>query len=263
MNKILIIGKNSFIGSNLKKYLSKEFKVKNLSFEDIINKKVSFFSEFSHVINTTIHKKYIYGNYNKLYDLDRKFVSRFKKISFTYIFLNSRKIYFQKENISENSFIKPISNYGRNKFKTETFLKKKLKTKLLSLRISNIIGRRIIISKRNHHKLFFDNFLAIRNYKKKIIIADDYKDFLSIIQFCKIITDLISQKINGIYNVSLSQKVYVSELVKWIDKKFYNKISFTDNRKDSFTLSNKKLLKKICVKPTKYELKKFCKKILK
>ena len=263
MTKILIIGQNSFIGSNLKKYLSKKFEVTILSFENVMNKNQSFFVQFSHVINTAIHKKYIHMNYNKLYDLDRKFISRFKKINFIYIFLNTRKIYFQKENISEISVIKPISNYGRNKFKTETFLKKKLKRKLLSLRIGNIIGKRIKKNKRNNHKLFFDNFLFLRKYKKKIIVADDYKDFLSIIQFSQITTDLISKKINGIYNVSLSEKVYVSELVKWLDEKYFKKISFTGNQKDSFTLSNKKLLKKIYIKPVKLELKKFCKNILK
>ena len=263
MNKILIIGQNSFIGSNLKKYLSKKFNVINLSFEEVINKNETFFLNFSHVINTAIHKKYINRNYNKVYDLDRKFISKFKKNNFIYIFLNSRKIYFQKQNISEVSTIKPISNYGRNKFKTETFLKKKLKRKLLSLRIGNIIGKRIIKNKRNHHKLFFDNFLVLRKYKKKIIVSDDFKDFLSITQFNEIITSLINKKINGIYNISLSQKIYVSELVEWLDSKYFKKIIFTGTRKDSFTLSNKKLLKKISIKPTKLELKNFCKNILK
>ena len=86
-------------------------------------------------------------------------------------------------------------------------------------------------NKRNYHKLFFDNFLVLRKYKKKIIAADDFKDFLSIIQFSQIIRALISKKINGIYNVSLSEKVYVSELVKWLDKKYFKKISFMGNQK--------------------------------
>jgi len=263
MNKILIIGKKSFIGSNLNKYLPKKFEVVILSFEEVINKNQNFFLKFTHVINTSIHKKYINHPYIKKYDLDRKFVLKFNKINFIYIFLNTRKIYFQKTNIGEGSIIKPISNYARNKFKTETFLKRKLKRKLLSLRIGNIIGKRIVKSKRNNHKLFFDNFLVMRKFKKKIIVADDFKDFLSIIQFCKIIKILINKKISGIYNVSLSEKVHVSELVNWIDAKYLKQISFEGKRKDSFTLSNKKLLKVIDIKPSKHELKKFCKNILK
>ena len=44
--KILIIGKKSFIGSNLKNYLSKFFDVKSISYEDIKNKKKIFFHLF-------------------------------------------------------------------------------------------------------------------------------------------------------------------------------------------------------------------------
>ena len=98
MYKLLIIGKNSFIGSSLKNYLLKRNNFEILSFEEIINKKSSFFLQFTHVINTAIHKNYVKKKYNKIYDLDRKFIYKFKKINFIYIYLNSRKIYFQKKN---------------------------------------------------------------------------------------------------------------------------------------------------------------------
>ena len=42
MNKILIIGKKSFLGSNLKKYLSKNLQLDNFSFEEIVKKKFPF-----------------------------------------------------------------------------------------------------------------------------------------------------------------------------------------------------------------------------
>ena len=41
MKKILIIGKKSFLGSNLKKYLSKNLQLDNFSFE-IVKKKFIF-----------------------------------------------------------------------------------------------------------------------------------------------------------------------------------------------------------------------------
>ena len=126
MNKILIIGKKSFIGSNLKKILSKNFYVKCLSFEEAIKKKNSFFSEYSHVINTSIHKNYINKSYKLIYDLDKRFILKFKKINFIYIFLNTRKIYLPKFNIKENSVKRPICFYSKNKLKTEKYLKKKI-----------------------------------------------------------------------------------------------------------------------------------------
>lgn len=263
MKKILIIGKNSFIGSNLKKHLKKSYYINCLSFKQVISKNNNFFLNYSYVINTSIHKQYINQKYKLLFDLDRRFIEKFDKINFIYVFLNTRKIYSPKANISEKSVKKPLCNYGKNKLKTENFLRKKLGSKLLSLRISNIIGYKIVKNKRNNHKLFFDNYLKMRQQNKKIFINDDFKDFLTIYQFSKIIRELIKKNISGIYNVSLSKKIYLSELLRWFDKKFYKKIFFLNQSKNSFYLSNKKLLKKIKTKPLKSDLKKFCKNIFK
>ena len=78
----------------------------------------------------------------------------------------------------------------------------------------------------------------------------------------KVVKHIIEHKIKGIYNVSLGQKVYISEIVEWLDNKFFKNIKFIDSQKDSFTLSNKKLLKKIKISLTKKQLKLFCKKLI-
>ena len=258
MIKILIIGKKSFLGSNLNLYLSKFYEIEMLSYEQAIKKKINFFNKFTHIINTSIHANYIMKKYNPIFDLDLKFIKKFDKINFFYIYLNSRKIYFPKENINENSLISPIGNYGKNKYKTEKFLKKKLKKKLVSLRISNVIGKRLKKNSRNNHKLFFDNFLKYRKNKKKIFVYNDFKDFISITQFCRIIKQIIKLQIWGTYNVSISEKIYVAQIVKWLDKRFFEKVSFIEKKKDSFTLSNKKLLKKIKIKINKNQLQSYC-----
>lgn len=263
MKKILILGKYSFIGSNLSKYLKKFYTIKCLSFEDAMKKNINYFEKYSHVINTSIHKNYIKKKYKLSFDLDRKFILKFDKISFIYIFLNSRKIYLAKANITEKSLKKPLCYYSKNKLITENFLKSKLRNNLLSLRISNIIGNKIILKKRNIHNLFFDNYLKFRSRNKPIVVKNEFKDFLSITQFCKIINILIKKNIYGIYNVSLSKKIFLSEILEWIDKNFYKKIKFIKSSKDSFYLSNRKLIKKIKIKLFKSELKTFCKKILK
>jgi dTDP-4-dehydrorhamnose reductase len=264
MVKILIIGKKSFLGSNLNNYLKVFFKVDIFSYEEIIKKNLSFFKTYTHIINTAIHKNYVKNKYNIKFDLDRKFITNFKKINFSYIFLNSRKIYSPKENITENTRPKPVSNYGKNKFITESFLKYKLKKNLISLRISNIIGKRIFRNNRSNHKIFFDNFTKYKKKNKEITVDNDFKDFLTINQFCYILRKIISNnKIHGIFNVSLSQKIYISEIVSWLDRKFKKKIIFEETRKDSFTLSNKKLLKKIQIKLHKKDLEKFCNKLVK
>ena len=99
MKKILIIGRTSFLGSNLKINLSKSYNIDNLSFSEVIDKEINFFSKYSHIINTTIHPNYIKRKYNFNFDLDKKFINKFKKIQFKYIYLSSRKIYLQKKKI--------------------------------------------------------------------------------------------------------------------------------------------------------------------
>ena len=142
MKKILIIGKKRFIGSNLKKYLSKNYDVDIIDFKKADNEKIFFFNKYSYVINTSIHKSYINNKYDRSFDLDRKFISKFRSISFNYIFLNTRKIYIPKENIFENSTLNPCDFYSTNKLKTEKYLLSKIKKNLISLRVSNIIGKR-------------------------------------------------------------------------------------------------------------------------
>ena len=141
-------------------------------------------------------------------------------------------------------------------------LKKKIKNRLISLRISNILGKRIYKTKRNNHKLFFDNFLKYRKNNKIISVNNDFKDFLSIDQFCLIVLKIITLKIHGIYNVSISEKIFISDLISWIDKKFLKRLTFINEQKDSFTLSNKKLIKKININLTKKQLMNFCKKLI-
>ena len=42
-----------------------------------------------------------------------------------YYFLDTRKIYYPRDNIKENYKKNPISNYGKNKSKTENLINKK------------------------------------------------------------------------------------------------------------------------------------------
>jgi dTDP-4-dehydrorhamnose reductase len=261
MNKILIIGKKSFLGSNLKIQLSKKFDTDIFSFEKIISKDLSFFNKYTHIINTSIHPNYINKKYNKKFDLDHRLIKRFKKIDFFYIFLNSRKIYLPKDKITEKSELKPKKNYEKNKIITETYLQRNIKNKLISLRISNVLGNRLFKSTRHNHRIFFDNFLILKK-RKSLTVNNDFKDFITIDQFCKIIGKIVEKNIHGIFNVSLGKKIFISEIVNWIDKTFYKRIKFIKKQNDSFTLSNKKLLTKIQITITKNQVKTFCKKLM-
>ena len=217
--------------------------------------------EFNYIINCTSNKNLIKKKYDKKFDHDLIIAKKIKNFNCNLIFLSTRKIYKAQFNIKENSPKHPQCNYSKNKLITEKSLKRILKNKILILRISNIIGIPKI-HKRKLHETFIDQFFKF--VKKGYIFENDriYKDFVSIKKFCEILFKIINKNIVGIYNLSLGKKVYLNELVQWLNTSNNKKITKLNLKKgfnnDSFTLNNKKLMKKLKIKNSLAELKKDC-----
>ena len=258
MKKILIIGKRGFIGKHLYKYLKQKNYTKNISFKDI-NKIKSKLDNYDFIINTSINKNYIFKRYNKKFDNDLKITDYINNNRTIYCLLSTRKVYKNGPNLKENSKILPKSNYSKNKLITEKKISKKFKNNLLILRPSNIIGD--TNSTKRIHKTFIDIFQ--KNIQKGFIYDNEknFKDFLSINKFCEIIEKIINKKLTGTFNVSIGRKVYLNDLINWLNtynKKKFKTIKHLKIEKESFYLNNKKLMSKIKIKNSLNELKNFC-----
>ncbi len=258
MKKILIIGKRGFIGNHLYKYFKKKFHTKKISFKDL-KKFKNKINNFDFIINTSINKNYISKKYNKKFDNDLKISEFINNKKTVYCFISTRKVYPNKANLKEISKVSPKSQYSKNKLITEDKISKKFKTNFVILRVSNIIGD-TKISKRIHFT-FIDIFQ--KNIKKGIVFNNGkaFKDFLSIDKFCQILQEIIERKLTGIYNISIGQKVYLNDLIGWLNK--FNKKKFRtkkiiNSKKESFYLNNKKLMSKIKIQNSLKELKEFC-----
>ena len=267
---LIIIGKKSFIGSNIYNNLRKKKKLLILSYKDFMKLPDSVISRYDYVCNCSVNKNNVKSNYKKNLDFDFKIAEKIEKINTTFIFLSSRKVYKPKQNIYETSKLQPIDKDSNNKIISEKLLKKKLKSNLLILRISNVIGLKKNKNYRQIHKTFFDNYLSYGRMKKKIEYNDQFKDFITIEQLSKIFFLILKKKLHGIYNVSIGQKIYIKEILSWLNKNNENKKNFILIKKKrnqidkySFSLNNSKLSKKINYKPKKIELKKFCLKLSK
>ena len=95
-----------------------------------------------------------------------------------------------------------------------------------------------------------------------------FKDFISSKKLGHLISKLIKLKAIGTYNLSIGKKIYLDDIIRWLN--FYNPNSFKiinqdklNFNKDSFYLNNNKILKKTKIKMTISDLKKDCKKISK
>ena len=265
-NKIIVIGRKSFLGSNLSLYLKKKNFILNIDYKTFIKKKLIFIDNFDYVINCTSNQSYVENKYLKKNDFDLAIANKIKNLDIKMIMLSSRKVYKNGTNLKESSVLKPKSNYSRNKLRTEKALLKILKKKILILRISNVIG---LNTKKNNklHRVFIDVFFE--NIKKGIIFnnKNSYKDFIPVNKFCEIVDKLIIFNAYGIYNVSLGKKVFLRTIVSWLN--LYNKkdVTYINSSKkhqlDNFTLNNDKLMKAIKIKNTPQDLKKYCIKLSK
>lgn len=144
---------------------------------------------------------------------------------------------------------------------TEKKISEIIPNKIVILRISNILG----LKKSNYRKIhssFIDNYIKYTIFYKKVLYNNDFKDFITIKQFTKIFYNIIKNNLLGTYNVSLGKKIYVSEILKWLNYKNLNKKKFFIKKnsinKDSFTLNNEKLLNLLKIKVNKSEIKNFC-----
>ena len=257
--KIIIIGKKSFLAFYIKKHLNNKLKILLISFKNFIKLDNSQLEKYDYICNCSISKNYQNKKYKLNNDIDIKIVNKIKDLKIKYIFLSSRKVYKPKKNLSESSKLAPIDNYAKNKLITENKIQLLLKKRSLILRISNIIGKPI----KNPNKVtknFIDNYIDYKRRNKSIEYIDCFKDFLSIKQFTTIFLNIVNNDLNGIFNVSLGKKIFISEILSWLnrynDKIFKPTYKLEDN--NSFYLNNKKLIKKINIRIKKADLKKYC-----
>ena len=265
--KILIIGQKGLIGKNLFKYFkTKKIKVYSLNFQGFLKKKNKDINKFDIIINCTSNQKFIKNQYQIKNDNDLIIAKKIIHSKIKLVMLSTRKIYKVKFNINELDKKKPNCNYSKNKIISEISVRKILANRVLILRISNIISYPNS-NKRKLHKTFSDIFFEMA--KKGFIYKNNkaYKDFISIKKFNQIVLELIKKNSFGLFNVSLGKKIYLNQLITWLN--FYNsmKIKIINPKNsfnnDSFTLNNKKLMHKIKIKNDVSDLKNECLKISK
>ena len=258
--KILIIGQNGLIGKNLFNYFKyRKINIYRISFESFLKK--NNIKSFDIIINCTSNQKFVKNKYANKNDNDLIVAKKIINLKTKLVMLSTRKIYKTKFNIKELDKKEPNCNYSKNKLISEVSVKKILRSRVLTLRVCNIINFPNK-HKRKLHNTFSDIFFEMA--KKGFIYNNKkiFKDFISISKFNQIVYELIKKDSFGIFNISLGKKIYINKLITWLN--FYNtkkikvinpKNSFNN---DSFTLNNNKLMKQIKIKNNILEFKNEC-----
>jgi nucleoside-diphosphate-sugar epimerase len=262
---LLLIGKNSFIASNIYNILKNKIYIKKISYKYFLLLKNKDLIKFNFIANCSLHPNYVQNKYNKNFDLDLKILNKIEGLNINFIFFSTRKVYRPKFNINEKQVLCPQDNYASNKIVTESLVKRLLPGNYLILRISNIVGLRTNPNKKQVHKLFIDNFINFKRNKNIPKYEGVYKDFISAKQFTEIFLLILKKNLKGIYNISLGKKIFIDDIVDWLT--YYSDNTFKlQNLKDkknnfnldSFTLNNNKIKKILNISISKKNLKNYC-----
>lgn len=231
MKKILITGKNSYIGNSFKEWLNQwpnEYQVDEVETRDDIWKEVDFSSYDSilHVagiahIKETKENQSLYYKVNR--DLAVDIAKKAKKEGVKqFIFLSSMSVYGLTTGvIDENTPLLPKSAYGKSKLEAEQEISKlqDQNFKLAIIRPPMVYGEN---SKGNYSKLsklakITPIFPDIDN-KRSMIYIDNLSEF---------VRNLISKNKYGIYHPQNNEYVKTSEMVRKISEVHEKKIYLT------------------------------------
>lgn len=223
MKKVLIAGKNSYVGKNLKTYLEKYpegYSIKSISLRDDLWKKINF-AEYDVVFHVAamVHKKEkpemeaLYFNVNR--DLAIEVAKKAKKAGVKqFIFMSTMAIYGEEGKVEQEVLItkdtrpNPKSFYGKSKLEAEYELKKLSDEsfKLVILRPPMIYGP---ACPGNYARL---KKIAVKSPIFPLI--DNHRSMLNIDKLCLYIKEYIDFRVEGTYLPQDDEYVNTSLLVK-------------------------------------------------
>ena len=259
-SKIMILGSSGFIGKNIQKYLlNKKFsniispssvecnllKYRNLKkyfYELMDSPEIIIYS--AGLARSKISSKKNMDENNKMLENLLKIIDK-KKLK-CFIFLSSIDVYDLNQNkiFNENHVLTSKLLYGKSKIYGENLLKRKIsRRKLLIFRTPGVFGK----SSSSVINLFIQNIY----YKNYIIVenkGNNYRDFLYVKDFTKIIFLFFTNQYSGTYNISSGKSLKVIEIINLISKvvkEKYKTVYKIDKKRDfDVSISNLKFMKK-------------------
>jgi len=228
---VIIIGKNSYIGRYLSNYLecNGQANLIALSSEDCdllnYNNVTNRFSSlpknastivFLSAINKSIDNSF--QSFKKNIDMVKNFVDNARLLNITsIIYLSSVDVYGKNPDlpITENTSINPDTWYGLSKYVCEWILResKGLNCPIAILRIPGIFGYS------HGDKSVIGKMVSTIKSENRIYIhgtGQTIRDYVSIDDLCRLISELIQLKYNGVLNIATGQSRSIIEISRLI-----------------------------------------------
>jgi nucleoside-diphosphate-sugar epimerase len=250
-----ITGATGSLGTYLKKYLEKQYILKEFD-GDITNKeKVSNwigmfkFDIIIHLaalvpINIVESQKFLAKEINyKGTKIIIEEIKKLKKKPWFFFSSTSHVYHYNKKKIHEKTKTKPITYYGKTKQMAENYLLGQ--SKYLKICIARIFS----FVTPNQKECFFipQMYNKINNTEENKILINNinhYRDFISIEDLCSAILTLIKLQYVGIINICSAKKISLKKIISLLN--FKKKLIYVKNNLESTKLiGNNAKLKKL------------------
>jgi len=212
-NKVLIIGKNSFLAKELIKKLEID------TFFAITHNEALAMDTFNGVdciINFAYNPILSEKHYDENFDIDYLIRKRIIGLSIHYVMISTRKVYGDsKWNSKEVDELRPSDYYGVNKKETERRLFKIGEKNLTILRVGNVMGEELNAGRVRMGSYLINSLKTVEN----IEISYSYKsrkDVISSDFFVKVLIWVIVNKPDGIYNIGSGCSQEIGEIGRWL-----------------------------------------------
>lgn len=248
MDKVLVVGENSFIGKHLTKF-------DRVSFNDFKNVDLE---NYDVVVNCALNPLYKTQEYSEYNDVDWTVGRKVCNYGLHYVMLSTSKVYGQSsklEQYTENSEVKPYDYHSENKLNTEFKLLSNYGNRITILRGSNIFGF-------EYGRNSFVGYCMTKLVNEGIIeynISQVVKrDFLFIDDAVKLIEKVCEVKPFGVYNLSSNYPLEIGTVANSLIKgyNYGGKLKLTGwDLERQFVMDNSKLSNILNVKigPFDYE----------
>lgn len=243
MAKVLIVGKNSFIGKSLYKVKDGN-KFKKISYNDLYDTDLK---NYDVVVNCSLHPLFKTSTYHLGIDVDYDVAHKSYLSGCHYVMLSTRKIYGSStilKTYNEESEENPYDHYSENKLKSEKKILNQFGDKTTIIRGSNLFGYEL---GRNSMMGWFLNQLDKDGIIRYNVLSTTSKDIIHVDDASNIISKICSFKPTGIYNLGTSYPysmlgIGISLMDGFNDRKIENKLKFEgDVHGEQFVLDTKKI----------------------
>lgn len=244
MHKVLIIGKNSYLASEINfegTNLCPDFLARPLSGKDCKE-----YNNYDYIVNFCIQPEHFTTILPESEMIDIQIAKHIENPKTKFVFLSSRKVYGSNhilKSYKESDKLMPYDFYSENKCTIENKLQSILPDNLLILRTGNIIGKPS--GKKGYHT-FIGWLEAQLKQNGKVfctIEKNTKKDYITKQYFQYALCELIENDLKGIFNVGANFALPAEDLLYNLVPKEYITFETTKNKNEQFILNCKKLHK--------------------